>query len=103
MPENLESDRNHEINFLSGVAFFFKFDEEILVMLKYFCRAVFMALLFFVSPNFASDDPSGKKMTARIDELLERAWKNEGDAVAPIASDAVFLRRVSLCFSTAAR
>jgi hypothetical protein len=46
----------------------------------------------------AAADPAraGRAMSARIDELLERDWKELGIEPAPTASDAEFIRRVTL-------
>lgn len=59
-------------------------------------RRLVPALLVFAVAGSALADDAERKMTDRVDRLLQQSWKNADVQPAPRADDAVFLRRAYL-------
>lgn len=65
-------------------------------MIRRVLAALLVLTLTATEKNLQAASPSEHEMAARIDELLETSWKENGITPAPPASDSEFLRRAWL-------
>ena len=61
-----------------------------------FRRLVVPGLLVLAASSGVSADDAERQMSSRVDALLRQSWKAAGVKAAPLADDAVFLRRAYL-------